>query len=826
MVFLPLVYNISLLISLALIYSLMMRWLKRYSLYFKTLNGLVFGGLSIIGMMSAVELAPGVFFDGRSIIISISGLFGGPVTAIISMVVAGSYRLLQGGDGVYMGLSVIVTAGLLGSVHHGLKEKYAWARTWLSYLMLGFLVHLAMLFYTIALPGNMTFVVFSQILFPALVIYPLGSFLLSLLFQNMENQWELISQLRRERLMLRTVIDNLPDTIYVKDRQLRKTMANKAELAILNKTEEEVFGKTDRDIHPEELANLYEKDDKHVLEQGEAVINREEKVASPDGRITWMLTTKTPLVDQKGEVIGLVGIGRDITERRQIIKELGEAKEAAEAANRAKSEFLANMSHEIRTPMNAILGFSEALLHKLDNPEHRKMLKSVASSGNLLLSLLNDILDLSRIEAGHLEIVHHHVDMPALVEEFRVLFTAKAASKGLELRTSIQRGFPKILELDETRIKQVLFNILGNAIKFTHQGHIQISIRYEEESPQQGTLHLLMEDTGIGIAQDQIEQIFDPFHQHDGQSTRQYGGTGLGLHITRRLVRRMGGEVSVSSKEGKGSTFTVVLPGVVRPEDSPSEIKPASTPSGLLFQDSLVLVVDDAPSSLEIMELQLQMAGLKTMTASNGDLALELLKHHKPDLILIDILMPGMDGLELAGIIRKNDQCGNLPLVAFTALVHDTKRIEDSGLFDDMIHKPVSRQQLFHVLAKFLPYKKEDSSAPGSPTSTLRQTALHSVPSAESIVITDALKEKFPALLEELKNRYLPEWNQLKDQWVLFKIEEFATRLKETARSYGADFLVAYSQNMHVQADSLDLEALKESMAAFPEIIREMEKQM
>jgi two-component system, sensor histidine kinase and response regulator len=368
------------------------------------------------------------------------------------------------------------------------------------------------------------------------------------------------NELHRERILMRTLIDNLPDAVYVKDINLRITLVNQAKLKLYNKSEKEVIGKTDRDFYPEYKAIQFENDDLQVIRSGEAIINREEMVIKPDGTTAWLLTTKAPLRDHTGNVIGLIGIGRDITERVESQKELAKAKEAAEKANKAKSEFLTNMSHEIRTPMNAILGFAEVLYHKLEKPEHRKMLRSVSSSGNLLMSLINDILDLSKIEAGHLEINPGPVNIPALMDEFKTLFKEKAEVKGIEFSIVKQDDFPIILIIDEVRIKQVLFNLIGNAVKFTHSGSITTSIHLKQQDGNQGILTIAVEDTGIGIPEDQYEIIFEPFYQQSGQSNRQYGGTGLGLPISQRLVESMGGSITVSSTPGQGSIFTVTIP--------------------------------------------------------------------------------------------------------------------------------------------------------------------------------------------------------------------------------------------------------------------------
>ncbi|MBK9392343.1 MAG: hybrid sensor histidine kinase/response regulator, partial [Bacteroidetes bacterium] len=249
-------------------------------------------------------------------------------------------------------------------------------------------------------------------------------------------------------------------------------------------------------------------------------------------------------------------------------------RDKANEANRAKSEFLANMSHEIRTPMNAILGFTEALYYKLDSDQHRKMLQSVMSSGNLLLSLLNDILDLSKIEAGKLEIHPYPVDVTGTLNDIELLFKNKAAQKGIEIKVIKANNFPKAIMLDEIRIKQVLFNLVGNAVKFTNRGYVNIRVNfdYRPDNNNRGDLLIEVEDTGIGIPESQQLMIFDAFKQASGQANRTYEGVGLGLSISKRLVEKMKGTISVSSSVGKGSVFTVFIPGVEVPDSAITNI--------------------------------------------------------------------------------------------------------------------------------------------------------------------------------------------------------------------------------------------------------------
>jgi len=362
--------------------------------------------------------------------------------------------------------------------------------------------------------------------------------------------------LRQERSLLRTLIDNVPDYIYVKNTRHQFLLANQAlAMRVGAKSAESLLGKTDSDFYPEKLAQTYAKSEEEVLQSGRAVINREELIPDAAGAPGWLLTTEVPLRDGAGNITGLVGVCRDITERKANMAELQEAKEAAESASRLKSEFLANMSHEIRTPMNAIIGMSALALDTPDVEEQRGYLLDVMSSAESLLSLLNDILDLSKIEAGRMDLDPVSTSIPGVLEEAVRFLQPAASQKGLALVLVSSPGIPALLSADPLRLRQVLLNLLGNAIKFTQKGSVTLEARLDSEDASSVLLRFWVQDTGPGIAAEKQRLIFEAFSQADGSITRKHGGTGLGLTISSKLVKMMGGRIWVESEPGLGSTF-------------------------------------------------------------------------------------------------------------------------------------------------------------------------------------------------------------------------------------------------------------------------------
>ena len=530
--------------------------------------------------------------------------------------------------------------------------------------------------------------------------------------------------LRQNRKFLSDLIENSEALIFVKDRQGHYLMVNRKWETVTQLSRESALGKGDLELFPGSVGEQFFANDRRVMES-QQVAQIEETLDSSAGR-RHFVSCKFPLYDEEGRVNGLCGMTTEVTFVKKAEQQLLETNASlehaierandmavrAESANIAKSEFIANISHEIRTPMNAIIGFADLLSADIADERQRHQAAVIASAGKSLLRLINDVLDLSKIEAGKLEIKTENCSPRRLLEELHHVFAQRAVEKSLVLRFFVAPDLPDGLWLDPARLRQILTNLIGNAIKFTDHGSVDVLVEGivcpDEED--RCDLRISVADTGVGISDEFKPRLFGAFEQAAGQDHAKYGGTGLGLAISQRLAHLMNGDISVcDNPAGCGSLFTVSLNSVpVATGVLPSASANEEWARRVEFTEKpLILVVDEVEAHRELLRLYLEPLGFSVIDAADGEQALEQATLRRPGLVLTEIKMPKMDGVQLAASLRKvfADSAKEvpLPIIAVTASA-PSPEID----FDDYLMKPVSQADLIRSLSQFVPYAIKD----------------------------------------------------------------------------------------------------------------------
>jgi len=552
-------------------------------------------------------------------------------------------------------------------------------------------------------------------------------------FNKMLSQLQIRNiELKESEAKFREVVEQSVDALFMFGTDGQIVDVNYAACETLSYSRKELLKLNMMDINTvfTEVSFFYEameklKHEKYITTEGEQKTNSGNMIP---------VEMRMGFVDIKGQKLVLAS-ARDITERKQSQKELQQAndllelkvsertstlksvnaalsieKERAESANQAKSLFLANMSHEIRTPMNAVIGFTDVLASSSLTDQQKSYVKSIQSGSRNLLILINDILDLSRIEAGKIKILSDKVYVRQMLEDLKQVFFMLAEEKGLSFKLEIGESVPDIIMSDEVRIRQILFNLTNNALKFTRKGEIKVTAEYKIAVAGDIFYSLLIKvcDTGIGIEKKYQESIFNIFEQQDNQNTREFGGAGLGLAISSRLAEKLDSTLTVESKKDMGSCFTLSLrsPEVISKADN---IVVATNDTNAHFEASTILIVDDIEENRILIEEYLSDQKFVILQASNGIEGMEMIKSERPDLVLMDIRMPKMNGIEATQLIKQDPLVANIPVIAVTAsVVEDSRSDKKRGVFDYVLYKPLSKKKLNQCLQKFI---EVDSSA-------------------------------------------------------------------------------------------------------------------
>jgi PAS domain S-box-containing protein len=531
-----------------------------------------------------------------------------------------------------------------------------------------------------------------------LLIYKFSEYLSTLLTSQAEHIESQSEKISHAETILEVVVNSLPYGIIWKDKQFRYLGANKFFLDDIRVNDfSEIAGKTDIEIMPQDIAQRFNGLDKQVLEEGNIVVNYEERHLNKLGQVRYIAANRVRLTASDGRVLGVLSAYNDITDRIEMEMDLREAKKSAEQANLAKSQFLANMSHEIRTPLNGILGLLDLSLATALNDTQLSYLRKANLSAKTLLNIINDVLDISKIEAGQMQLERVPFALQQILDHIGSQFSLQAQGKNIEFELEYQ-GPENVWVLgDPTRLFQILMNLCSNSVKFTEKGKSVLSCEAVAVG-QEMVVTICVSDTGIGIEENVLPLLFSNFTQADSSISRKFGGTGLGLSIVKALVDLMDGTINVTSKLGQGSRFEIAL----RLPLSNTEQAPAIEQPDVHLDGKRILLVEDNAINQMIASEMIVASGAHVECAENGQLGLELLTQQDFDLVLMDIQMPVMDGCTAISHIRAEKKWQALPVIALTAnvMAHDIEKYHTLG-FSDHLAKPFERKDLLELVAKY-----------------------------------------------------------------------------------------------------------------------------
>ena len=732
-----LLQNAALLIAFSMLYQNV--WIKNEaskSISAKILAGLVLSSIGIILMFTPWMMVPGISFDMRSVLLSVSGLFFGPIPTLIAMFVAGAARVYIGGDGLWMGLAVIFLSGTIGLLWRKFRPNWKSKNYHFELLAMGLVVHIIMLACTVFLPSDKILPTLKTIAIPLIILYAPVTMLLGVLMVKQYKNWQNeLAQLKLKEYERRftQILDsgNIVSLILNNDGTIN--FCNDYLLRITGYKREEVLGKNWFDLFiPSDL-----KDKLYLIFSGGMRINElastnENRILTKNGDELFISWHNIILQSDTNEVMGTASIGVNITdskmhekmleeknveiesqneEYRKINQELQKAKEHAEESDHLKTAFLANMSHEIRTPMNSILGFSDLLKEsKLTIEKQHQYIDVIENSGKRMLNIINDIITISEIETGIIEINNSEFNINEQIESIYALFKKEIAQKGIDFSyKNALADNEAMIRTDGEKLYAILLNLVKNAIKFTNHGAIEFGYKLMKDS-ESVELEFFVKDTGGGICEEKMELIFERFRQGSELLTRNYEGAGLGLSISKAFVEMLGGKIWVESEEEnlhngkKGSTiFYFTIPYHIKPNKK-TDMSHVTSETGKLHQaKSLkILIVEDDVVSESMLEIMIEDYCKAPLIAKNGIEAVQFCKDNPDiDFVLMDIKMPDLDGYEATKQIRSFNK--DLIIFAQTAyaLPGDREKAIAAGC-NDYISKPYSQAELTGLIEKYI----------------------------------------------------------------------------------------------------------------------------
>ncbi len=544
------------------------------------------------------------------------------------------------------------------------------------------------------------------------------------------------------------------------------------------------------------------------LKKGGVINKYEAQTIKKDESHVWLSVNTRTFFDSTQNLV-IEGFAIDISYRKKFEEELEKAKEIAEIANRTKSEFLANMSHEIRTPMNAVIGFTELLSKYIEDKVLLSYVDAVKTSSDSLLTLINDILDLSKIEAGKMSINIQPINLHSIFKDIKQVFIANTSKKKIELLLEYDDNLPDILMFGDVRLRQILFNIVGNAIKFTDKGYVKMSV--SEEVPKNDALDtinitVLIEDTGIGIPEWAIEKIFEPFRQKDKQNVKKYGGTGLGLSISRQLVELMNGEISVQSTEGIGTTFKIIFHDVEKVVSESQKSGKEEKFADISFEAAKIIVADEFETNRRLIKEYFAETEVEIIEASSITETIKLSKYHNPQLILYDIQLSEEDNFEILNKINSNRKLKNIPVVAVISTTLTDKYPLIKKSYIELLEKPISRKNIFEVASRYLTVKEADTNN--------SKDILVEVTKNISLLSASEKRELQTIISEDLKVfAQKVNYNQR-----IIDIKEFAMTIQNYGSQFNISSLKQIGDLLLEYTNSFDIEKITETLAMYQQM--------